>query len=453
MLNILILPCLTLLLQSLFSSALYYDNANFANDVDSPLILTPFIRANKIAEARAKSKVDYKDFQNTESYSGYFTVDENFNSNIFFWFFPSQNQIEDPLILWLQGGPGWSSLDGLFVEHGPFIVKQDGKVILRKESWNQNHSVIYIDQPVGTGYSFTNGGYAENQTIIGDHLYNALIQFFLLFPELQKSEFYVAGESYAGKYVPAIAYTIHKKNTLETFKINLQGLLIGNGLVDPGNQMVYSGYLYQLGLADLNQKMEIKKYEEKIVKNIQKGKYFEATNIFDQLIFGGKTNSPLIQNITGFKSFYNFINPSSDDVYWVDFINKTQVRRILHVGSTNFNDKKVEEKLWADITKTVAPWLSELLSYYRVLLYSGQLDIIVAYPTTEHYLRKLKFDGAEDYKRVRRQVWTIGQHIAGYTKTAGNLTEVLVRNAGHMVPADQPEWCYRLVFNFIRNIK
>jgi vitellogenic carboxypeptidase-like protein len=51
------------------------------------------------------------------------------------------------------------------------------------------------------GYSFTNSddGYARNETVVGEDLYNALLQFFQLFPELQKNEFYVTGESYAGK--------------------------------------------------------------------------------------------------------------------------------------------------------------------------------------------------------------------------------------------------------------
>lgn len=78
----------------------------------------------------------------------------------------------------------------------------------------------------GTGYSFTNKGYAQNETKVGEDLYSALIQFFTLFPDLQKNDFFVSGESYGGKYVPAIAHTIHQKNPSAKLKINLQGTFI-----------------------------------------------------------------------------------------------------------------------------------------------------------------------------------------------------------------------------------
>lgn len=101
------------------------------------------------------------------------------------------------------GGPGASSLFGLFTENGPFEVTKSGKVKARKYSWNVNHNVIYIDNPVGTGFSFTDKdeGYAKNQIDVGENLYSALVQFFTLFPDLQPNDFYATGESYAGKYV------------------------------------------------------------------------------------------------------------------------------------------------------------------------------------------------------------------------------------------------------------
>jgi vitellogenic carboxypeptidase-like protein len=95
-----------------------------------------------------------------------------------------------------------------------------------------NHNVIYIDNPVGTGFSFTDKeeGYAKNEIDVGNNLYEALIQFFTLFPDLQKNKFFVTGESYAGKYVPAVSHAIHKRNGNAKIKINLKGLAIGNFL-------------------------------------------------------------------------------------------------------------------------------------------------------------------------------------------------------------------------------
>lgn len=233
------------------------------NEQTEGLILTPLIKSHKLEEARAAAQVKSSIFKNITSYSGYLTVNEYFNSNLFFWFFPSEGNIQnDPVMLWLQGGPGSSSMIGLFAENGPFSIKSETEIELREFRWSKTHSVVYIDNPVGTGFSFTNeDGFAQNETIIGEHLFEALQQFFTLFPDLQKNEFYVTGESYAGKYVPAISYTIMKKNPSAEVKINLKGLAVGNGLCDPINQLTYAEYLFELGLIDQKSKQLLTKLE------------------------------------------------------------------------------------------------------------------------------------------------------------------------------------------------
>lgn len=135
------------------------------------------------------------------------------------------------------------------------------------------------------------------------------------------------------------------------------------------------------------------------------------------------------------------------------YVQRSDVRAAIHVGNTTFNVETeiVETNLINDIMQSVAPWISELLSKYRILIYNGQLDIIVAYPLTENYLLNLNFNGADQYKTAIRYQWFVENQLAGYVKQAGNLTEVLVRNAGHMVPADQPQWSLDLITRFTRN--
>lgn len=85
------------------------------------LILTRLIKKNLIEQARNLSVVDPTLFLNRTSYSGFFTVDQKYNSNLFFWYFQAENYRPDtPWIVWLQGGPGATSLAGLFDEIGPF---------------------------------------------------------------------------------------------------------------------------------------------------------------------------------------------------------------------------------------------------------------------------------------------------------------------------------------------
>lgn len=120
-------------------------------DPGQPLILTDLIRAGKVKEAQAAARVDFEQFGNVASYSGYLTVNERFGSNVFFWYFPAETNVDAaPVVLWLQGGPGASSLYGLFEENGPFAVDDKGNAVkARKYSWSRNHHVVYIDNPVG----------------------------------------------------------------------------------------------------------------------------------------------------------------------------------------------------------------------------------------------------------------------------------------------------------------
>lgn len=419
-----------------------------------PLILTDYVKQNKTEEARTASKVQYDGFQNVTSYSGYFTVDEVYNSNLFFWFFPAANNYDTaPVVLWLRGGPGSPSVYGLFDEHGPFIINEDHSVTLREYSWHKDHSMLYIDSPAGTGYSFTTGGFAQNQTKVGEDLYSALVQFFTVFPELQSKPFFATGESYGGKYVPALSYTIHQKNLQTDYQINLQGIAIGNGWSDPEHMFVFGDYLYQLGLIDVPVREEIKAVETEAVRLIQEEDFTEATQKFQDIVLGG--SGSIFCNATGLKNIYNYLEDEDNDPsYWEDFIQLDEVREALHVGAVSFGAQAnyVYYYLWDDITKSVAPWISELLSHYRVLIFNGQLDVVVAYPLTANYLQNLKFSAAEEYKTTERSIWYVDDKIGGYVKEAGNLTEVLVRDAGHMVPIQQPKAAYDLLYKFVRGI-
>lgn len=256
----------------------------------------------------------------------------------------------------------------------------------------------------------------------------------------------ITGESYAGKYVPAIGYTILQNNPTASLKINLKGLAIGNGLSDPVNQGNYGDYLYQLGFVDVKTRDLLHKYWALVKQYVNEENWSQATEYFSTNI------NTLISAATGVESEYNYIQlDPSDDEYWQEFLQE-HVRDALHIGNTTFNGGPVFECLSDDIAKSVAPWISELLDHYRILIYSGQLDIMVAYPLTVNYLQNLNFSAAEEYKTAPRNIWMDTEGVVGYFKVAGNLTEFLIRNAGHMVPTDQPKRSYLMIYNFARNL-
>ena len=102
--------------------------------------------------------------------------------------------------------------------------------------------------------------------------------------------------------------------------------------------------------------------------------------------------------------------------------------------------------------KSVKNWIEEVLeNQLRVLIYNGQFDIIVPYPLTRSFVNSIKWSGAESFSEVRRQVWrnsTTAEPL-GYVRQSGLLTEVMVRNAGHILPYDAPEAAFDMIDRFI----
>ncbi|KAF3691829.1 putative serine carboxypeptidase CPVL [Channa argus] len=430
-------------------------------DPGSPLFLTPYLEKGAIDEARKLSMVGDLPGANVKSYAGYLTVNKNYNSNLFFWFFPALMPSQDkaPVLLWLQGGPGGTSMFGLFVEHGPYVVYKNMTVRLRDHAWTTRYSVLYIDNPVGTGFSFTDDdkGFAQNQDDVGRDLYIALTQFFQIFPEYQVNEFYATGESYAGKYVPAISYYIHKNNPTAKVKINLKGMAIGDGLCDP--EMMLGGYgefMYQTGMIDENQKQYVVQQTDYGVKLIQQQKWLEAFQVFDHLLNGDVDPYPsFFQNVTGCTNYYNYMmcQEPEDQEYFSQFVTLPEVRRSIHVGNLTFhNGSEVEKHLLQDVMKSIKPWLGVLMDNYRVLIYSGQLDVIVAAPLTERFLPTVNWTGAEGYKRAIRYHWKVqpsDTEVAGYVRQVQEFYQVIIRGGGHILPYDQPARSFDMIDRFL----
>lgn len=154
-----------------------------------------------------------------------------------------------PLLLWLNGGPGVSSLLGLFAENGPFDVADENgrKLRHRADAWTDKYIMLYVDQPVGTGFRFTNSdnGYARNMRDVTRDFLEFLRQFFKLFDNLRNNEFYLIGESYAGRYLPSIGAALVNDRAAHSW--NVKGIMLGNAYIDPINQVEYAELLYNIG--------------------------------------------------------------------------------------------------------------------------------------------------------------------------------------------------------------
>ncbi|KAF7633675.1 Carboxypeptidase, partial [Meloidogyne graminicola] len=168
---------------------------------------------------------------NFKHFSGYLKV----SNNIYFhyWFVTTQGNIdENPLIFWFNGGPGCSSLDGLLSEIGPYLINSDGKTLRKNNySWNKYSSIVFIESPAGVGYSYSiNGNITTNDDNTAINNYEAIKQFLIKFSFFNKHPIFIAGESYAGFYIPMLTSLIIDEQN--NFPINLKvGIAIGNGML------------------------------------------------------------------------------------------------------------------------------------------------------------------------------------------------------------------------------
>ncbi|XP_020570635.1 serine carboxypeptidase-like 6 isoform X3 [Phalaenopsis equestris] len=170
--------------------------------------------------------------------TGYVTVNEESGAELFYYFVESErNPSDDPLILFLVGGPYCSGFSGLALDVGPlgFMVKAyDGTLPTLTSnpfSWTQISSIIFLDWPVGTGFSFSPSivDYHTDEVKSAKQIYKFLIKWLLDHPSFQSNPFYVAGDSYGGKMAPLSALEIADGN--ENFRqpfVNLKGYLVGN---------------------------------------------------------------------------------------------------------------------------------------------------------------------------------------------------------------------------------
>ena len=445
--------------------------AALAATATAQLILTPLIEQGRFEEAQTQSRVHLPELPDVLSYSGYMTTNASSNGNTFFWYFPPRSGKADaPTTVWLQGGPGGSSLFGLFGENGPITINNEGKPVKTEITWNQDYGQIFIDNPLGTGFSFTEkAGLATNRQDYMTTLYSFINQFYRMFPALQKNDFYIAGESYAGKYVPAFAYQVHVENAKGTKPhIPLKGIMVGDGLCDPESMVqAYPDLTEQFSLVNWNQKKVVQSYVDGIVANIKAKDWRAAFDGFDLMINGDLSGKvPYLANVTGFANYFNALSPVYPTDDYTAWVNRPDIQRAIHVNmSYPGSGRVVEEAIVNDVAQSMADLFPTLLDNYKVLLYSGQFDVIVGAPLTIKFLRSLQWSGAAEFETAERKIWhsrspvvgTMGKllgtnKVAGWATQAKNLQYVIVRNAGHMVPSDQPLWALDMIMRFVRDM-
>ncbi|KAI4304190.1 hypothetical protein MLD38_039739 [Melastoma candidum] len=419
----------------------------------------------------------------SQHYAGYVTIEgKPGKKNLFYYFIASERSpSKDPVVLWLNGGPGCSSFDGFVYEHGPFLfhsgLTPGSLPILRINpySWSKVSNIIYLDSPCGVGLSYSDNpiNYATTDLRTASDTHHFLLKWFELYPEFLSNPFYISGESYAGVYVPTLALEV--VNGIEKAAkplINFKGYLIGNGVADvvfDGNSHVPFAHAMALISDDIfetSQRTCEEKYYDppssSCVANLAKvrqalvglnrydilepcyqspGTSFSNSPEFDIPMFPGKRKALSTRDSTSSGSESQpYHVPCVNDVEATTWLNDEAVRKAIHAapasvaGAWAICAVRVMERYSSD-TDSMIPYHLNLTSKgYRALIYSGDHDMAVPYPGTQAWTRSLGYSITEEWRSWHTENQVAG-YLQGYDK---NLTFLTVKGAGHMVPQSKP---------------
>ncbi len=295
---------------------------------------------------------------------------------------------EVPLVVWLNGGPGASSLTGLMVEGvGPLLLSSDGEKMSRSPAaWSDVAHVVSWDSPVGSGYSFSDrgdDGYATSLEQVAVELREAMLALYELHPQYAESPLYLTGESFAGKYIPYLATHILHANAGGARRIPLEGIAIGNGWFRPLLQYTSLldlapafGYADAARVRAMRPRIERCAHELRAASPDWRRAYLECQSVEDDIYSGAlpfvydvRATSPLLGSIIAAMGRY---------------LNRDDVRDALHVERREWRQldggdpaNRVSNRLWREqIVDLPAGMLEALLAALpgKVLLYTGNMD-------------------------------------------------------------------------------
>ncbi|KAF9912369.1 hypothetical protein EC991_011061 [Linnemannia zychae] len=543
-----------------------------------------------------------------ESYAGNFPIRQwttkdgsKADAEMFYWFFPALNpKVKNPpLIIWLQGGPGASSMIGLFYETGPMHVTEDHKLIRNNNTWANDYSMLFVEQPVGTGYSFvdqggakkgskhkkktrhggnevsddgddapefddvqedddedarldeideelekdqeeeaaffatlpvsdpfdlkvaaaskrnstnnaedsdamfTKSGYVKDQRAVVKDMMVFLDQFYERYPEQLKADLYIAGQSYAGKFIPSIAHAIMERNKKLKAKlpqsvggaaeagvedleaetgadteaiskaappkkvaIPIKGVSMGNTMTDPITQIqIHADHAYYLGLLTEPQADQMREYQKSAVELVEQGRFLDANR------YRGKVFN-LFRNSTGNLNTFD-IRKGSHGMNWkpmTALLNQPEIKDSLNVfgprksylvqqgapqqevdriergrRATKYKtDPEVKQAMRGDIMRSTKPLVADLLDNgVKVLAYQGIFDFRDAAAGSTKWIESMDWRGREAFLKTERKIWKVKGFTAGYVnsvlKKDEGLTRIAMLGGGHYTPMDESE--------------
>ncbi|KAG2710983.1 hypothetical protein I3760_04G056000 [Carya illinoinensis] len=446
------------------------------------LLLTVLVGANEEEEADRIWRLPGQPKVSFQQFSGYVTVNHAVGRALFYWLTEAAHDpLSKPLVVWLNGGPGCSSVAyGASEEIGPFrINKTASGLYLNKFSWNTVANLLFLETPAGVGFSYSNRGSdlfdTGDRRTARDSL-QFLIRWLDRFPRYKPREVYLTGESYAGHYVPQLAKEIMTYNQHSKHPINLKGIMVGNAVTDNyydnlgtvtywWSHAMISDKTYQqlINTCDFKRQKESNECESMYSYAMDQ----EFGNIDQYNIYappcnnsdGSTTTTATRHNmrlphrpvhhhrIFRQMSGYDPCTEKYAEIYY----NRPDVQKALHANTTKIPYKwtacnEVLNRNWNDTDASILPIYREMIaSGLRIWVFSGDVDSVVPVTATRYALAQLKLE-----TKIPWYPWYVKKQVGGWTEVYKGLTFATVRGAGHEVPLFKPRVALQLFESFIR---
>ncbi|KAI4655136.1 uncharacterized protein J4E79_008201 [Alternaria viburni] len=427
------------------------------------------------------------DFDIGESYAGLLPISDaaNETSELYFWFFPSENpDADDEITIWLNGGPGCSSLEGFLQENGP-ISWQYGSgpaAVYNPWNWANLTNMVWVEQPVGTGFTQGNATATSQEETAEEFL-----GFFKNFVDtfgLQNRKVYITGESYAGRYVPYIADAMLSKN--DSCYYDVKGIMFYDPSVAedvllediPAVPFVdqWAGLFNfnQTFMDDIHNRSEACGYTEYMEKYLtfpppsklpypEKDANTEGCGLWEDIynavfytnpcfdVYAIATTCPLLWDVLGFPGSFDYLPPNTE-IYF----NRTEVQKAINAPIQPWaecSNGVLDTDSSPQSSWEVIPRVIDALD--RTVIAHGELDYILLYNGTLMAIQNMTWGGMQGFQNPPVDDFYVPYHddlsltslsakgLMGKTITERKLTYVQQALSGHMVPQYQPSSAYR----------
>lgn len=377
----------------------------------------------------------------------------------------------------------------LLMEHGPFHITDDGHDLTPNNfTWNKAANVLFLDAPVGTGYSYdATGNYNTDDEQAADETYLAILDFYHKFQLLSGDSLWITGQGNAATLI-----TLLVERLMHEPAVKLKGYAINNGMLDErsrGNSLIFFSYYHGVLGSRLWKNLTVSCCNGAVTQS--SCNFVENQQLSCQNAVKEATNMILNQGLNVFNlyskcefsknqthdwstedslktspyhrsrmSLLRSLNMSHMDIKWTppcvdtshvfDYMNREDVKNALHVEESPLvwnpcSDVLKYKVLYTDLREIVRK--IAISNNIRALFYYGDVDMASNFLGARWFLDSLHFKETVIYVQ-----WLLKNQIGGYVDYyTGQMNYVTVKGAGHMISRDNPAASLQVITYFMQN--